>query len=111
MSTVQQAPTTSSPYSVDLSGKTAVVTGARGGIGRAISELFPANGAHVVGMSTVQEVLASVQMGLKVACLSFVTNMAGGVGQPLSHADVIDLVAQHRATLHQLIEKAVGVAP
>lgn len=40
----------SSSYSVDLSAKTAVITGARGGIGRAIAELFLANGARVVGI-------------------------------------------------------------
>lgn len=40
----------SSPLSVDLSGKTAVVTGSRAGIGRAIAEQFIASGARVVGM-------------------------------------------------------------
>lgn len=50
MSTIEQTRTKSSPFAVDLTGKTAVVTGARGGIGRAISELFIANGARVVGI-------------------------------------------------------------
>jgi len=45
-----QQNTKSSPYTVELTGKTAVVTGARGGIGRAIAELFLANGACVVGI-------------------------------------------------------------
>jgi 2-deoxy-D-gluconate 3-dehydrogenase len=39
-----------SPLSVDLTGKTAVVTGSRSGIGRAIAETFIANGARVVGL-------------------------------------------------------------
>lgn len=40
----------SSPLSVDLSGRTAIVTGSRAGIGRAIAEAFMASGAHVVGI-------------------------------------------------------------
>lgn len=37
-------------FTVDLSGRTAVVTGASSGIGRAISEMFLANGARVIGV-------------------------------------------------------------
>ena len=33
---------------VDLSGQTALITGAAAGIGRAVSELFAAEGAHVI---------------------------------------------------------------
>lgn len=37
-------------FTADLSGRTAVVTGASSGIGRAISEIFLANGASVIGL-------------------------------------------------------------
>jgi len=40
----------SSAFSADLTGRTAVVTGASSGIGRAISDIFLANGATVIGM-------------------------------------------------------------
>jgi purine-nucleoside phosphorylase len=68
-------------------------------------------GAQVVGMSTVQEVLAARQLGLAVACLSFVTNMAGGLGSALAHADVLELVARHLGALHGLLAHALEVAP
>ena len=66
-------------------------------------------GAQVVGMSTVQEVLAARQLGLKVACLSFVTNMSGGLGTPLLHADVLALAEHHKPELSALLSQAVGV--
>jgi len=66
-------------------------------------------GAQVVGMSTVQEVLAARQLGLAVACLSFVTNMAGGLGGQLDHAEVLALVARHQGPLHELLALAAGV--
>lgn len=64
-------------------------------------------GAQVVGMSTVQETIAARHLGLRVACLSFVTNMAGGLGENLSHEEVIELAAKHREPLHELLQKAV----
>lgn len=65
-------------------------------------------GANVVGMSTVQEVIAAHHLHLKVACLSFVTNMAGGLGAPLSHGEVLELVDRHKAALHDLLLSTVG---
>lgn len=66
-------------------------------------------GATVVGMSTVQEIMAAHQLGLKVACLSFVTNMSGGLGELLTHDDVLDLVAKNQERLQSILIKAVGV--
>lgn len=46
-------------------------------------------GADVVGMSTVHEVIAANHAGLKVACISCVTNMAAGVNKEvLRHEDI-----------------------
>ena len=65
-------------------------------------------GADVVGMSTVQEVIAARQLGLEVACLSFVTNMSGGLGITLKHEDVLQLVADHQQKLQALLHHAIG---
>jgi purine-nucleoside phosphorylase len=68
-------------------------------------------GADVVGMSTVQETLAARQLGIKVACLSFVTNMAGGLGNSLDHHDVIRMAQSRSEALRTLVAKSIGVAP
>jgi purine-nucleoside phosphorylase len=57
-------------------------------------------GADVVGMSTVHEVIAARQMGLRVLALCCVTNMAAGVSKaPLSHAEVLATAAKTRDAL------------
>lgn len=71
------------------------------------TRMFGLLGAQVVGMSTVQEAIAAHQLGLRVAALSFVTNMAGGLGVSLHHADVLKLVKDHRDALKSLLAAAV----
>ena len=68
-------------------------------------------GATVVGMSTVQEVIAARHLNLRCLVLSFVTNMTGGLGDELTHQHVINLVAQHKDALHNLLARAIVAAP
>jgi purine-nucleoside phosphorylase len=51
---------------------------------------FRALGADAVGMSTVLEVLAARQLGMRVAAIAAITNLAAGMGtKPLSHQEVL----------------------
>jgi purine-nucleoside phosphorylase len=60
-------------------------------------------GAHAVGMSTVHEVIALRHMGVRLAALSCITNLAAGMAKgPLDHAHVQAMVASRRAALTEL---------
>lgn len=65
-------------------------------------------GGTVVGMSTVQEVIAARHMGLRVLGLSLVTNFAAGIAtQPLSHEEVLEAGAQAQDKLVRLLGSLV----
>lgn len=54
-------------------------------------QAFKKMGADVVGMSTVPEVLAARQLGMKICGLSWVTNLASGISKtPLSHKETLE---------------------
>jgi len=49
-------------------------------------------GADAVGMSTVHEVIVARAMGMRVAGISCITNMASGISdQPVSHEEVLEV--------------------
>lgn len=61
-------------------------------------------GADVVGMSTVPEVIIARHCGLKVACISSITNMGCGMSQePLTHEGVLKVANQVASNLARLI--------
>ena len=63
-------------------------------------------GADAVGMSTVSEVILARHCGLKVVCLSVISNFAAGMtNQMLTHEEHLAAVARTTTTLAELIKR------
>ena len=72
-------------------------------------------GADLVGMSTVAEVIAARQLGIKVLAISCVTNMAAGIlDQQISHQEVLEtgqkISGQFKALLREVVPKIAAAA-
>ena len=66
-------------------------------------------GADAVGMSTVPEVIVARAIGMRVAGISCVTNLASGISPyPLSHAEVLETTTRVAAQFEALVERFVG---
>jgi purine-nucleoside phosphorylase len=62
-------------------------------------------GADAVGMSTVHEVVVANAIGMKIAGLSCITNMAAGISGPhLSHQEVIDQTQKSAPVMSKLLD-------
>jgi purine-nucleoside phosphorylase len=66
---------------------------------------FATLGADAVGMSTVPEAIAARQLGLRVAAVSCITNLAAGISkEKLSHAEVLETAEREKIAGAALIK-------
>jgi purine-nucleoside phosphorylase len=70
--------------------------------------MLAALGANAVGMSTVSEVIALRQLGVRVGAISVITNYAAGrTDRALDHSEVEEIAGQARGRLSVLVTRWV----
>jgi purine-nucleoside phosphorylase len=65
-------------------------------------------GGQIVGMSTALEAIAAREAGMEVIGFSLITNLAAGLGEPLSHAEVIAAGKDAEPVISKLLADVVN---
>jgi purine-nucleoside phosphorylase len=65
-------------------------------------------GGHIVGMSTALEAIAAREAGMEIIGFSLITNLAAGLGEPLSHAEVIATGTAAEPVMSALLAEVVA---
>lgn len=65
-------------------------------------------GGQIVGMSTALEAIAAREAGMEILGLSLITNPAAGMGDPLSHAEVLEAGRAAEPRLAELLSRVVA---
>ncbi len=66
-------------------------------------------GANLVGMSTAAEIIFAAQLGIRVLCISCVSNMAAGItGSPITEQEVLDVAGEIRDKFKGLISGVIA---
>ena len=72
-------------------------------------QAYKAQGADVVGMSTVPEAVFARACGMKIAGLSLVSNLAAGISRrTLNHEEVMSAAETAKPKMSALIEDFIG---
>ena len=71
-------------------------------------QMFHKLGIDAVGMSTVVEAIAANHMGMKICCISFISNLAAGMNpNPLTHAEVQEAADEAAPRFKKLVTEVV----
>lgn len=72
--------------------------------------MFKLLGAHLVGMTSVPEVVLARELGICYATIALVTNEAAGISKhPLTHEEVIDTMNSLGQTVANLIKRLIPI--
>ena len=71
-------------------------------------QMFHKLGIDAVGMSTVVEAIAANHMGMKICCISFISNLAAGMNpNPLTHEEVQEAADEAAPRFKKLVTEVV----
>lgn len=71
-------------------------------------QMFHKLGIDAVGMSTVCEAIAANHMGMKICCISFISNLAAGMNpNPLTHEEVQEAANEAAPRFKKLVTEVV----